>query len=106
MTYTIFYHGDAQDDLFQIALFYAQKAGVEKAQAILDDIKTQIQSLQIHPERCMVYPRLPIYRRLLIQKLPYWVYFLMHDNQVWIVRILHTSRNHNHFFNQPKESKP
>lgn len=94
--YQILFEPQATEDLIEILAYYFEQVGSELADDILLRLQSQIDSLQTMPQRCQNYPRLPKLKQFVIQNLPYKVYFLIDETakNVQIVRILHTSRNH------------
>lgn len=83
-------------DLDELLLYYVSVGGENLADTIYNRIYEGLQSLTTMPKRCPNYPRLPDIRQLTIDKVPYRAYFKIDDrvNEVQVLRILHTSRNH------------
>lgn len=102
MIYQIVYEPEALISLEQIAIYYADVGGYELAESIVSRIQANIDGLENLPER---FPKTEFskeIRKLAVTNLPFVVYFSVKENKVFVLEILHSSRNHNPFFESLK----
>lgn len=94
--YTVIYEPQAEDDLIEIVLYYIEQSGFVLGETIQKRLQAHIALLQTIPYRTIESPLAENVREFLIERLPYKAYFTIDESSksVFILRILHTSRNH------------
>ena len=92
--YTIIYGPDAENDLVEILTYYAEAGGIRLAETMNMRIKTQIERLKHMPQRIADSQLVPGVKGFLIEKLPYWAYFVIDEEHmtVFILNVVHTRR--------------
>ncbi len=93
--YQIEFTQNAIDDVFDISDYYQQEGGVSLSEKMLDRIYSQIDSLQVMPNRCITSSYSTELKELILQKAPYKVFFKIDENRkiVFIINVIHTSRD-------------
>lgn len=86
----------------QILNYYTLEGGLALAEKIKNRLKNQLDKLALSPESYPISPLEPRLRQMVVQKLPFKVYFLVDKSQktVHIFGILHTSRDHQALFEE------
>lgn len=94
--YTVFYEPEAESDLIEIVLYYAEQGGFELAERMNDRIRTHIKRLETMPFRATESVTVPNSREFLIEQLPYKAFFRVDEvgKKVLILNIVHTSRKY------------
>ena len=92
--YKIFYEPNAESDLLEIIIYYAENNSFEYANQIQELIKNDIKSLENMPYRVRQSILIPETREFLISKLPYKVFLKIDEKnkKIFILNIVHTSR--------------
>jgi plasmid stabilization system protein ParE len=82
---------NAEADVLEAWLWYeSQRAGL--GDELLIDIRAAIRRLETDPERRPFYYR--DFRRLLMRRFPYKLFYRLEGDRVMIFRILHAKREH------------
>ncbi len=92
--YRIIYEPEAENDLIEILSYYAETGGMSLADAINQRMRRHIDRLKAMPQRIADSQIVPDAKGFLIEKLPYWAYFVIDDarQEVLILNIIHTRR--------------
>lgn len=100
--YKIVFEAFAKVDLADIFSFYLLQGGLELATTSKDRIQNQINKLKQSPSIYQNSPLEPRLKQLLLNKMPYKVYFLVNEetSTVHVIRILHTARDHKSIFEE------
>lgn len=99
--YGVIYTQTAQDDLEQIALFYAQTADLTVVELILGRIDSAVMTLEQMPRRCQAVQfdtKGRDIRKLSIPKTPIIAYFEIIQQMVYILKIEHGKADQRHLF--------
>jgi len=83
---------EALSDLEEILVYYYREAGPRTSAAVESRIVSQIEKLHISPEQARPSDRIPGTRELVINKLPYIAFFLLHSDELVILNVVHTAR--------------
>jgi plasmid stabilization system protein ParE len=90
MTFQPLFEQDAEIDIFSIADWYRdQRNGLEDD--FLHSLKASLDSLVKNPFQYQVKFR--GVRAVLLQKIPYQVFYKISDNSIIVLGVIHTSRN-------------
>ncbi len=94
--YTVIYEPEAENDLFEILLYYVEQGGFTLGETIERRIQAQISLLKTMPNRSIESQLAENVREFLIERLPCKAYILIDEDKksVYVMRILHTSRQH------------
>lgn len=92
--YLVTYTPQAEDDLFEIVLYYTEQGGLNLGESVSNRIKNHIDTLEQFPYRTAESELIDEARELIIKNLPFkaFVYIEETAKKVHILRILHTSR--------------
>ncbi len=101
--YKISYEEEALQALEDIAFYFAQQNEYLVGKNIIERIKVSIDSLKIMPNRCVNSNFSPNVKKLSIPKLPYIAYFSIKNDTVYIMEILHGSRNQDYLYLKYKD---
>lgn len=92
--YQVSYTPQAENDLFEIVLYYSEQGGLSLGESIANRIKGHIDTLENFPYRTTQSQVVHEARELYFQKLPYKAFVFIDEmaKKVHILRILHTSK--------------
>lgn len=92
--YEVSYTPQAENDLFEIVLYYTEQGGLSLGESVAERIREHIDTLENFPYRTTTSQLIPEARELYFQKLPYKVFVFIDEiaKKVHILRILHTSK--------------
>ncbi len=102
MTYNIYIEPEAKNALRNILFYYVDTVGYEKADNIITQIQSSIESLENMPKRCQISDFSKHVHKLSIPNLPYIVYFFIQENTVIILDVIHGSRNQKNLYEKYK----
>ena len=88
----IIWTAEALSDLEEILFFYYREAGPRTAAAVASRIVSQVEGLMIFPERTRQSDHIPGTRELVINKLTYTAFLLLHSDKMVILNVVHTAR--------------
>ena len=91
MKWRIIIRPSAEADLHEACFWYdSQRSGL--GDELLDEVGCAIGSLAEQPERRAIYYN--GFRRFLLRRFPYKIFYRVENDRVIIFRILHTKRDH------------
>ncbi len=91
MKWSVIIRPRAEADLQDARDWYEQQRA-SLGDAFLIEVRHAIELLTEQPERRPIYYR--GFRRLLTQRFPYKIFYLLEDNRVVVFRVLHAKRDH------------
>jgi toxin ParE1/3/4 len=96
MRYGVRVLGEAEEDLFEIHTYVAEKDSPSKAEALFDRLQRACESLAVYPARGRVSPELKsigvfLYRELLV--LSYRIFYRIEGRTVYVYAILDGRRD-------------
>ncbi len=90
MIYPVNFHPDIENDLREIIGYYEEKV-IGLGEEFLQTFYLSCDMISKHPFQCSkIYGN---FRRYLLRKFPYVIYYLIMNNQVVIFGLFHHSRN-------------
>lgn len=93
MPWVVIVRPQAEADLAEARIWYEQqRSGL--GNEFLSDIARSMQALAEHPERHPLYYR--GFRRILLRRFPYKVFYRLEAERVVVFRVLHVKRDHPH----------
>lgn len=94
--YEVIYEPLAEDDLVEILVYYTEQNGFDFGESIFERIKAHVDRLEYLPYRTIESNRVPETREFVIERLPYkaFIYVNEEEKTVYVLRIIHTSRNY------------
>jgi hypothetical protein len=90
---------EAKTELFESIGYYEEKSkglGVD----LYKEIKSAIEIIKRFPECCAL--RKDETRRLLINRFPYLIIYIYHENRIWIIAFAHCKRRPRYWANRKK----
>lgn len=100
--FTITYESSALDALEDIAFYFALEGEYEVGSDIVLKIKENIKALQTMPNRCPVSAFSQKIRKLSVINLPYIAYYTVERNGIYVLEVMHGSRNQDFLFEKYK----
>jgi plasmid stabilization system protein ParE len=91
VSWTVTTRPRAEKDLEEAVLWYEKQAPGLGARFITE-MRAAIQSLEFNPYKVPVYYR--EFRRMLLNRFPYKVFYRILDDKVIVFRVLHAKRDH------------
>ena len=90
MIYQVYFYPDIENDLIEITRYYEEKV-IGLAEEFLQIFYSSCDMISKHPFQCSkIYGT---FRRYLLRKFPYVIYYLIMDNRVVIFGLFHHSRS-------------
>lgn len=83
----------AEADLENILLYYLEQAGERVAESVYNQIKLQVGSLKMFPQRCRP-GRITDTKEYVISRLPYIAVVYISTDTVFVLNVMHTARKY------------
>lgn len=81
---------EAEQDLFEAATWYEQQR-LDLGQRFLDEVVSALAAIAENPRRCQALHR--GVRRMLLRRFPFSVFYLIEDDGITVIAVMHASRN-------------
>ena len=93
-------HPQARYEFFQATLYYRNRSP-QTATRFIDEVERSLRLISEFPLRYQVYQKR--YRKKVITRYPYGIFYRVSSNEVFVLAIYHSSRKPNRWMKRDKE---